>query len=251
LPSMAGAATEVVWKVRRLLNRVGVDLVPYRRTRHPVARRLSLFTQEGIDLVVDVGANCGQYGQFLRRIGYRGRIISIEPLSTAFAQLQAAAADDPDWEVRRMALGDHVGTATLNVAGNSESSSLLPMLSSHLAAYPQSGYVGSEEVPLQTLERVIDELPATCRPFVKVDTQGFERSVIEGAGSAIHRVRGVQLEMSLVPLYQGEALLPEVVNLMAQTGFVLMGVEPAASDPNTGQLLQLDGLFFRPSAAGH
>jgi FkbM family methyltransferase len=242
---MANASTKIVWKLRRTLHRLGVDLVPYRHTRHPIARRLSLFTQHGVDLVVDVGANCGQYGQFLRRIGYRGRIISIEPLSTAFRELEAAAAEDPSWEVRRMALGDHAGTAVLNVAENSESSSLLPMLTAHLAAYPQSRYIGSEEVPLQTLAHVIEGLSPDCRPFVKVDAQGFERSVLAGAGAGIQRIRGVQLEMSLVPLYKGEALLPEIVTLMAEMGFVLMAVEPGASDPSTGQLLQLDGIFFR------
>ena len=236
---------DLVWRLRRSLNALGVDVVPFRHTRHPIARRRHLFAQHGIDLVLDVGANAGQYGRFLRHIGYDGGIISFEPLSSAYDTLAQAAARDARWEARRFAVGRHEGTATLNVAGNSESSSLLPMLPAHLAAYPESRYAGTEEVPVTTLEKVIGSLPESHRIFLKVDTQGYERPVVEGAGGALGRIRGVQLEMSLVPLYEGEMLLSDAIPFMAERGFVLMGIEPGASDGRTGQLLQVDGLFFR------
>jgi FkbM family methyltransferase len=236
---------DIAWAVRRVLNRAGVDLVPYRHTRHPVARRLRLFSHYGIDLVIDVGANGGQYGRFLRSIGYEGAIISFEPLSSAFELLQRAAAADGNWEARRAALGEREGVATLNVSANSESSSILPMLPAHLAAYPESRSVGTEEVPLRTLAAVLAEIPEGRRIFVKVDTQGYERLVIEGAGPALSRIAGVQLEMSLIPLYQGEALIQEMIAFMAARGLTLMGLEPGSSDAQTGQLLQVDGLFFR------
>ena len=235
------------WTVRRVMNRVGVDVVPYRHTRHPIARRLHLLSLHGIDLVLDVGANAGQYGRFLRNIGYTGHILSFEPLSTAFAVLQATAGADHAWQARRLAVGDREGTATLNVAGNSESSSFLPMLNAHVAAFPESRYVSTEEVPVTTVHRIVDELSPQAGLFLKIDTQGYERTVIEGAGPALERIRGVQLEMSIMPLYEGEMILPEAVSFMAQKGFVLMSLEPGASDQKTGQLLQVDGLFFRPA----
>jgi FkbM family methyltransferase len=236
---------DLTWKLRRSLNALGVDVVPFRHTRHPIARRRHLFAQHGIDLVLDVGANAGQYGRFLRHIGYQGAIVSFEPLSTAFESLRQAAAGDPTWETRRAAVGKQEGVAVLNVAGNSESSSLLPMLPAHLAAYPESRYTGTEQVPVTTLETVIAGLPDDRRIFLKVDTQGYERPVVEGAGAALQRIRGVQLEMSLVSLYEGEMLLADAIPFMAERGFVLMGFEPGASDSGSGQLLQVDGLFFR------
>jgi FkbM family methyltransferase len=235
----------LIWSVRRALQRGGLDVVPYSQAKHPLARRNSLFAHYGIDLVIDVGANAGQYGRFLRTTGYRGQILSLEPLSTAFAQLQITAASDPSWKTRRTAIGDHSGTATINVAANSESSSLLPMLPEHLKAYPQSAFQSTEEVPVTRLEEIIDDVPRSARIFVKVDTQGYERRVIESAGAALERVRGVQLEMSLVPLYEGESLLPDLVTFMSSEGFTLMSVEPGAGNGTTGQLLQIDGLFFR------
>ena len=239
--------SDVAWTVRRLMNRFGVDIVPFRTSRHPIARRRHLFDQNEIDLIVDVGANCGQYGGFLRRVGYTGRISSYEPLASAFAQLSATALSDPKWDVHHIGLGETEGTAILNIAQNSESSSILPMLPAHLRGYPESRYVATETVPMTTLAKVLDGLSTSSRIFVKVDTQGYERQVIEGAGDAIANVRGVQLEMSLVSLYEGESLMPEMINFMKDKGLILMSVEPGSSDPQTGQLLQLDGLFFRPS----
>jgi FkbM family methyltransferase len=237
---------DVTWKLRRLLNRVGVDIVPFRLSRHPIARREYLFNRYKIASVIDVGANCGQYGRFLRRIGYSGTIRSYEPLASAFADLKSAAAEDQRWEAHNLGLGQTEGVATLNVSENSESSSILPMMASHLHGYPQSRYVATETVKMTTLARVLEGTTDVGGVFVKVDTQGYEREVIEGAGNAISRVDGVQLEMSIIPLYEGESLLPEMITFMRDKGFVLMSVEPGSSDPQTGQLLQMDGLFFRP-----
>jgi FkbM family methyltransferase len=207
-------------------------------------------SEHGIDLVLDVGANGGQYGRFLRNIGYAGRICSFEPLSSAFAALTKASAGDPSWEVRRIAVGDRRGTAVLNVAGNSESSSFLPMLQAHLAAFPESRYVATEEVEMTTVADVIAELPKRAGLFLKIDTQGYERPVLEGAGKALDDVRGVQIEMSISPLYEGEMTMPAALTFMAERGFVLMALEPGASDQRTGQLLQVDGLFFRARSGG-
>jgi FkbM family methyltransferase len=244
-PSIAGSLQNVGWRIRRGLQRLGVDVVPYSASRHPLARRAHLFGRNGVELVLDVGANAGQYGRFLRRTGYRGRILSFEPLSSAFAALSEAARGDAAWEVRRAALGERAGTATINIAKNSESSSLLPVLPAHLRAFPDSEYVGTETVPVTTLADVLREIPPGPATFLKVDTQGYERSVIAGGDGALERLCGVQLEMSLVPLYEGELRLPELINFMKERGFTLMSVEPGGGDPETGQLLWIDGLFFR------
>lgn len=236
---------DIGWKVRRGLNKLGLDVVPYRHTRHPLARRLRLFDHYAIDFVLDVGANAGQYGRFLRNIGFSGPIVSFEPLSSAFEALVRAAAADGQWEARRCAVGDREGTATLNVAQNSESSSFLAMFPAHLEAYPDSQYVGTEEVSMTTLGRIVESVPEQKRVFLKIDTQGYERKVLQGAGASLARICGVQIEMSLIPLYEQEMLLPEAIGFMAQLGFTLMGIEPGASDARTGQLLQVDGIFFR------
>lgn len=233
--------------LRLFLNRLGFDVVRFAGRSSPLGRRMMLLRHYGVDLVIDVGANVGQYALELRRLGYRGQIVSFEPLPTALTTLRARAARDPQWIVMPLALGNHAGRAKLYVAANSVSSSLLPMLPRHLQAAPSSRYVGEAEVEICRLDDVFDGIVGASRtPFLKVDVQGGERGVLEGAASALQRLAGLQIELSLVPLYEGSPRLPEIVTFLEGHGFLLMSVEPGFSDPDSGQLLQVDGIFFRP-----
>lgn len=237
---------EIPGWVHRRLWRLGVDVVGANHWNHPVLRRMRLLRDHGIDVVFDVGANAGQYARELRELGFTGRIVSFEPLSDAFARLRSLARGDPAWEPVRCAVGERTGEATLNVAANSYSSSLLPMLAAHERHAPDSTYVRTEVVPMETLEAL---LARHARPgervFVKIDTQGYERRVLESAGAALGRVVGVQLELSIVPLYEGADVLPEMLLWLRGLGFTLVSLEPGYADYATGQLLQVDGVLFR------
>ena len=208
---------------------------------------MSMLRAASVDLVLDVGANIGQYAMRLREFGYRGRIVSFEPLSTAFKSLEQACASDAGWEAVPVALGGAPGKATLHVSSNSWSSSLLEMLPGLVEAAPESAFVGAEEVTVQTLAWALDKYREnTEATFLKLDVQGSERAIIEGAGDWLQRLAGIQIELSLAPLYQGESLYLEMIALLSAKGFVLMDLEPGYRDPGSGQLLQVDGIFFRP-----
>ncbi len=216
--------------------------------RHLGARRRVLLARHGVDVVFDVGAAKGHYGQELRQFGYDGTIVSFEPLRAPYDELAAASADDPRWSVRRCALGRDTGRATINVASNSDSSSLLPMSTAHRAAAPQVDYVDTEEVAVERLDDVAGEwLPDDATGFVKLDTQGFERDVLAGAERTLPRCAGLQLELSFVPLYDGGPLAPELLTLAYDLGFRLVGVDPGFASP-AGEVLQAEGLLFREDA---
>jgi FkbM family methyltransferase len=208
--------------------------------------RGKLIAHHRISVVFDVGANVGQYGAELRGLGYRGRIVSCEPMARAFRELAARASGDPDWVALNCALGDADAVRLLNVAANSQSSSLLEMLPRHTEAAPHSAYQGMEEVKVARLDSIFDRhVQALDRVFLKLDVQGYESAVLAGAQGSLPRVEGVQLEMSLVPLYRGEARYTDLMGEMISRGFQLMSVEPAFRDPRSGQLLAMDGIFFR------
>jgi FkbM family methyltransferase len=206
--------------------------------------RLRLLKEREVSLVLDVGANAGQYATRLRADGYRGRIISFEPLGAPYARLEAFAADDPNWETRRIALGAAAARKTINVSENSYSSSLLPICDVTVTAAPDARYVEEEEVEVVTLDSL--DIPAR-RNFLKIDVQGYELQVLRGANESLQRVLAVELELSLVPLYAGQALAPEICAFLREHGFVPLALEPEFSDPTTGELLQVNGLFVRPS----
>lgn len=202
--------------------------------------------QHGIDTVLDIGANSGQFGKLLRQSKFTGQIHSVEPLQSAYNVLAAAAAGDPRWSVQRAAVSAEPGTLTMNVSSNSVSSSVLPMLDRHATAAPSAQYVATEEV----LATTVDEIVTTTglnpeRTMLKIDVQGYERAVLDGAAKTLPTFRGVRTEMSLVPLYEGQALMPEIMNLLGQHGFELWFIDPGFTEPVTRRLLQLDGVFFR------
>jgi len=234
--------------LRRIVRKTGFDIVRYERTVHPLARRLHLLSTHAIDLVFDIGANSGQYARQLRTAGFKGRIISFEPQVAAYKRLVKHAQHDPLWEVVNIALGDTDCEVKIHIAGNSLSSSLLEMLPSHIRSDPKSAYIGDERVTLRKLDSILDTYYRRGNKlYVKIDTQGFEKRVIAGAQTSLDKIVGIQVEMSLVPLYCGETLFTEMVRFLEHEGFTLMSVEPDFSDPTTGQLLQLDGVFFRAS----
>jgi FkbM family methyltransferase len=235
--------------VQKLLRRLGYELHPYPA---PIAlepddrRRSRLLASRGTTLLLDVGANAGQFAEKARAAGYRGRIVSFEPLSGAYADLSRASAPDADWEARRVALGDDDGSIEINVAGNLTSSSLLPMGDRHVRSAPQSAYIGTETVPTARLETVWDEL---ARPgdvvWLKLDVQGYELHVLRGAEPVLDRIDVVQAEMALQHLYEGDSSWRELADWLESRGFRLAGLEAGFEDPDSGELLQADGIFIR------
>ncbi len=213
---------------------------------------LSHLQSSQTDLVLDVGANSGQFALQLFKAGFTGRIISFEPLSSAHASLSEAAQSNPRWEIApRCAIGATVGSAVINIAGNSFSSSLRPMLGCHLAAAPESAYVGTETVPVETLRSVIAQRFAGEAPrfALKIDTQGFEDQVLDGLGEHVEQCTAVLLEMPLNSLYGGAADLPTLFARLVQCNFHCVGMSPGHKNPRTGDAIEVDGFFVRDFSA--
>lgn len=223
--------------IQKLLRRQGYEVI-----RYPLGHFLR---QLEITVVLDVGANAGQYGHEVRSTGFNGKICSFEPLSTAFESLKAATTSDPNWTVKNLALGSEEGTAKIHVASNSTSSSMLAIGERHLNAAPNSKNVGFEEVDVRRLDSIVDSnlASATDRIWLKVDTQGYEVEVMRGAGSSLSRYAALHLELSLVELYDGAPLAEDVLSFARERGFMPIWFTPTFRNPKTQQLLQVDAIF--------
>lgn len=246
------ATMHLSWKsyVKRLVHRFGYDVVRWVPNTQATKNICKLLGQYHVDMVLDVGANIGEYASDLRRAGYRGQIISFEPLSVAHEVLVHRSRNDRLWiAAPRTAIGDINGAATINVSRILVSSSLLNMAPLHQQLTPSAVYCGTEVVPLSRLDTVgRNYVNAASVVFLKVDTQGFEWNVVEGARGILSNVIGMQLELSVSALYENQILLDEMLQLMRDKGFRLHGFIPGLRDVKSGLLLQVDGIFVRRSA---
>ncbi len=236
--------------VHRLLNRLaaalGYELRRRDKPRDPLARLVASLAFFGIDAVLDVGANMGQYAKSLRRAGYRGPILSFEPLAAPHAALAAAARGDPAWRVApAMALGAGNGVVEIERSAESDMSSILPQTRLLRRISPSSAVRERVRVPLRRLDSLAEIDPAWRRMFLKIDVQGYEPRVLEGAEGLWPRILGVQLEMALVPLYEGEQELCAAIAAMEARGFALHLLLPGYYERKLGRQLQVDGVFYR------
>lgn len=234
--------------IRRSFRHLGVDFVRWRPQSSTGAGLAKMLAFHRIDTVLDVGANRGQYALSLREIGYRGRIISFEPLTETHQLLQISAAQDALWTVApQMAIGDQEGEIKINIASNNgASSSVLQMLETHRAAAPEVAYNGSEVVPISRLDKVAGELLEGAQNILlKADVQGYELQVLKGSKELLRRVVGLQLELSFLPLYEGQALFSALIDHVSKEGFNIWGIIPGLADNSSGRLLQADVIFFR------
>ncbi|MFN5133909.1 MAG: FkbM family methyltransferase [Chitinophagaceae bacterium] len=226
----------------RTAKKMGIAI---RRYPVPEYKRLSkIFQYFDIDLLVDVGANTGQYAQLVRELQYKKQIVSFEPVKAAFEQLQKKSNADSLWEVHQTALASNTGASQIHVSANSFSSSILQMLPAHLDAAPNSGYTNTEIINLTTLDVFLknyQHLPQNI--FLKIDTQGYEWEVLKGAEEYLPRITCLQLELSLTPLYQNEKTYGELMDYLIIKGFELYTLEPGFYNKDTGRLLQVDAIF--------
>ena len=211
--------------------------------------RVRFLSSIGATTLLDVGANRGQYARALRAAGYEGRIISFEPVAEPYRELCGHAAADPLWEVLPFALSDVDDEADINVAENTAGSSFLTVGGRLTESYSEMAFVGSERVRRRRLDGLAPTM-SVSDAFLKLDVQGYERWVLEGAGDALGRIRGIELELSFEPMYEGEATFLEMTNALDDLGFALAATLPGVEDRSTGLPLQVDALFARTSGSG-
>jgi FkbM family methyltransferase len=236
--------------VRRGAARVGIQVSRLQIGTDFSRARTRLLVEHNVEVVLDVGANEGAYGLGLREHGFEGRIVSFEPLPEAARVLAETAAHDAAWEVVPAGLGSTSQRAELKVSGRQTSSSFLPMKTLHLEAAPESEYVGQESVRVERLDDIRHELGLEgSKLCLKLDVQGYELKVLEGGRETVADVDVIEVELSFAQLYEGQPLFDECLQDLRSLGFVLVDLEPVLNHPITHELLQVNGLFHRPS--GH
>lgn len=229
---------------KNLLKKQGKRIVDYPFGEHK--KIIDLIKLKKIDLVLDVGANEGQYGSYLRSIGYKGAIISFEPLDGVFEILQSRAKIDPLWTCYQYALGDKEETAVINVSENSQSSSLLEVKNFDYGEKNGMNAITQQKVEVKTIDNIFFEITKGYKQvYLKLDVQGFEKKVLEGAQNALKNITGVQFEMAFEELYKGEMLFNEMMEYMKARSFHICAFKNGFHNTGTGKLYEADGIFYK------
>ena len=202
-----------------------------------------------IDCLLDVGANDGQYAAMLRRIGYRGRIVSFEPVAKTYAALVERAAKDPDWKVFHCALAAKAGRQKIRVTRSTVFASFLDPSEYSRKKYPDDMPVERiEEVRVRTLDEVLQEATQgleSPKLFLKMDTQGYDLQVFAGAKKSLPRILALQTEISIQALYKGMPNYLQSLDKYTKAGFVISGLYPVSRDRETLALIELDCVMRR------
>lgn len=198
-----------------------------------------------IDTVIDVGANEGGFGRYLRSIGFTGEIFSFEPVRTAFEKLSAVSAGDPAWTAFDVALGSSRGEATINVSKFSQLSSMLPASDYGSRHCNNMEIVEQQKISIRTLDECRESglIPSDRRFLLKMDTQGFDLEVFRGASATLPQVRCMLSELSLIPIYEGMPHYLEALALYERSGFAVTGFYPISRNRENLALNEVDCLM--------
>lgn len=232
-------------RLSRVAERLGFHVT---RTMNTLAfRRNAILANSPNVIVLDVGANIGQYARELRQYGFKGRIVSFEPIPEAYSRLKLFAEQQSDamHTCHQLALGPREDEVQFNVTKDQVSSSIRSPIGS-----PADGQaiVTTINVRQCALDDVIPAFASSDGAYyLKLDTQGYEREVLMGAQKILSKTVAIEIELSLAQMYDGQALLPEIWTLITSSGFCPVWLERGYSDPKSKWLVQVDGLFVRPA----
>lgn len=230
--------------IRKIINPLKLDLIEYPNI--DLRRRKKLLKHHRINKIFDVGANSGQYAEEIFKLGFTGKIISFEPVKGTFENLLKKANKNNNWTALNYGFGNKEEVLEINLSENTYSSSLLDIMPSHTKSAPESKVVGKEKVYIKTLDKEFEDLiQKNDNVLLKIDVQGFEKNVLDGAIKSLEKISGIQIEMSVEELYKNEMLCTEMMIFIRSLGFKLYSLENGFYDNETGKLLQVDGIFFR------
>jgi FkbM family methyltransferase len=224
--------------IRAIYKRLGIIHLGRRKVRDLI----DFIQDRQIDVVIDVGGNIGQFAESLRAEGYRGKIVSFEPVESVFNELSKKAAADGNWEAHHCGLGATPGEAVIHVAELTVFSSILPSSDAAALHDSRTAIERTETIRIDTLDRVAAAL--TGNILLKIDTQGYEKQVIEGGRQTLSKVKGILMELPIIHVYEGEWQFHEAVKFMSDAGFVPAQIQPVGyHGKDKVSLVEVDCLF--------
>lgn len=236
--------------IKKMFDLLGYELVKKKESPLLGAHLKKIIEGYKINLVIDVGANNGQFGRLLREIGYKGDILSFEPVSSTFEKLQKNSVNDKKWRQVKLALGNKKGTGVINVFDSTDFSSILNPNEFGKKTFQQIRTSQAETIEIDTLDNILanDNDLKTRRIFLKMDTQGYDLNVFNGAKNSLNSIVAILSEISFLPIYEGMPDYHQVLKEFEINGFAVTGLFPVTRNNNLS-LIEMDGTLINEQYA--
>lgn len=235
--------------VQKAAKKLGYDIVPswrFEKLEQSLLLR-ELIQKLGITHVLDVGANKGQFARFMRsHVKYEGNIISFEPIHENVSALRSEAAGSSNWRICDFALGEQESQLNINVMKADVFSSFLKPSTQHTQEFIEHNTIDHvESVSVKRLDRTLAALGIDASAdaiLLKSDTQGFDMQVLNGAGDALESIRAIQVEVSVIGIYDGMPAMADMLDRMKVEGFSLAGLYPVSRTSELA-VVEFDAVF--------
>ncbi|MGB4843861.1 MAG: FkbM family methyltransferase [Ferruginibacter sp.] len=207
--------------------------------------RLRWLKEMGINTVLDIGANEGQFALMIRKLMPQATIYSFEPIPHCYEKLKTNFKNDKSFGAFNIACGDADAEIEMNINDFSPSSSLLEIDELHVKNFKHTAASKKQLIKVKALDGLHNELRLKKPYLIKIDTQGYEDKVIKGGAKMIADAQVVFIELTYKPLYKGQTLFDDIYNEMLQLGFQYHGNTEELLSPVNGAVLQTDGIFIK------
>lgn len=243
LSNLRNFATNII---KSFFQKMGLYLQYYNPSNSETALISYLLNKYDIKTIIDIGANEGQFAlKLINNNNYSNKIISFEPVSSAYQALLKNSKIKQEWIAINSAVGDIEGILPINVSLNSVSSSLRKVKSHTIEAESGTAILKTETVPINTLDNLLKQVKWEKDIWLKIDVQGFEREVIRGANETLKIARVVQIELAVIPSYEQSPYLEEIIAELRTFGFTLYSIMSGFRNYDTGQMFEVEGFFIR------
>ena len=208
---------------------------------------MNVIQHYNIDLILDIGANRGQFALTLRKEGYQGEIHSFEPVRDTFIHLQHTSETDKDWNCHQLAMSSSHGVAEINVSEVSELSSFLDLNKFGKSRF-YDGQIKSETVQMETIDRYIIKNIKNYHErkiLLKMDTQGHDLEVFNGSINSLESIKCILSEISMLPIYSKMPNYTESLDLFKKHGFSISGMYPVSRKEDFS-IVEFDCCLVKP-----
>lgn len=230
-------ATNMIKFVQGIFRKFNIDIKLIRPENN------TWLLKRNIKVILDVGANVGQFAERFHAIIPDAKIYSFEPIKGCFDELKANTAG-LNIEVFNIALGEKEEQIEINISKHTPSSSLLEMADLHTEVFKGTEFEEKETITVKRLDDIAPQLGKLENILLKIDVQGFEDRVINGGAETIKKVDTIVIETSFQELYKGQLLFDGIYRQLVDLGFVFGGNLSQALNPKDGSILYAESIFY-------